>query len=262
MPFGADPEEPYATLRPILAVVIPEATLFERFDPAVVKLPPAEAAIAAALRYNVLAVSRSVSLPWRTASRFRMLETMDDFRRLYPTEERAAQAWNTWVLEPDIADANADAVATTLSKHLSVSPEIARDSEELRRQGTVLLMAAFETFIRDINVIWNGKRQGFKDALCEILSDHADVEAALKALDLWKLYQDRHAIAHRCGIVDEKYIQLTGSSMRVGDRLVVGTDEMHHNVFRVVNAAQAMLEAPYVDVVDKPPPQPPESVSD
>ena len=99
----------------------------------------------------------------------------------------------------------------------------------------------------------NGKRQGFKDALCELLPDESDVEAALKRLDLWKLYQDRHVIAHRCGLVDEKYVALTSLQLHAGDRLVIGTEEMHDNLFRVVNAAQEMLEAPFEAPVEKPP---------
>ena len=89
-----------------LGGVIRKRSFFKRYDPATVDLPPEDAAIAEALRHNVLAVSRSVSLPWRMRRDSECLKRWDDFPPpLYPTEGRAAQAWNMWVQAPGIDDA-------------------------------------------------------------------------------------------------------------------------------------------------------------
>ena len=42
---------------------------------------------------------------------------------------------------------------------------------------------------------------------------------------MWRLWQRRHLIVHKRGLVDQSYINKTGDALKVGSRLVItGTD--------------------------------------
>lgn len=52
--------------------------------------------------------------------------------------------------------------------------------------------------------------------------------------DLWTLYQRRHLIVHRRGVIDRAYLENSGDSGTLGSRIVVRPSELEHNVTGVV----------------------------
>lgn len=82
-----------------------------------------------------------------------------------------------------------------------------------------------------------------KAVMLPVLGSEPGVDAALGEETLWVLCQQRHLIVHRRGFVDARYIEATGESRRVGERLVVGPDDLEAQLTKVVSAGRALLAA-------------------
>jgi hypothetical protein len=52
-----------------------------------------------------------------------------------------------------------------------------------------------------------------------VLYPRAELAEALGRKDLWELYQKRHLIVHRRGIIDQAYLDATGRAEAVGTEL-------------------------------------------
>lgn len=82
-----------------------------------------------------------------------------------------------------------------------------------------------------------------KAVMLPALNSEPDVGAALEDKTLWVLCQQRHLIVHRRGIVDARYIDATGETRKVGDRLVITPDDLESQLGKVVSAGRALLSA-------------------
>jgi len=105
-----------------------------------------------------------------------------------------------------------------------------RLSEELYSKMPSTPPAPFNVFQR----IEHGSRQ-WKDACGKGYEDWLD-SAEMKELNL--LFQRRHLLAHKDGIVDDKYIQKTGdNSYKVGQRIVIKDSDVRRLVELITKLA-------------------------
>jgi hypothetical protein len=172
--------------------------------------------------------------------------------------------------------------------------EVKLASQELLRQGLVLLWGAFEVLSRDLFITYLNSnpskvsmlstnpetRTKFElkslklDLIAEYgfnlsphmgdilgssndLSDLATIKSIYKVLfpsnsqlrealddyNLWLLNHRRHLIVHHRGIVDSKYIQNTGDTVKVGDILKTPPEDLEKYLSVVLNAGQCLLLA-------------------
>ena len=69
------------------------------------------------------------------------------------------------------------------------------------------------------------------------------LRTALTQRDLWTLFQRRHLIVHRRGIVDRRYLEATGEGREMGARLAITPQELTKHLGVVVEAAGALVAA-------------------
>jgi len=82
-----------------------------------------------------------------------------------------------------------------------------------------------------------------KAVMLPAVNSDSDVEAALGERKLWVLCQQRHLIVHRRGVVDARYVEATGETRQIGDRLAVTPSELESQIEGVVNAGRVLLIA-------------------
>lgn len=82
-----------------------------------------------------------------------------------------------------------------------------------------------------------------RDVLSALLPNSAQLHAAMAAPSLWLLWQRRHVIVHRRGMVDNQFIVNTGSGSASGSRLSVESDDVDEALLTVKNAAVALMRA-------------------
>lgn len=82
-----------------------------------------------------------------------------------------------------------------------------------------------------------------KAVMLPALNAEPDVEAALANKVLWVLCQQRHLIVHRRGVVDARYLDVTGEKRKIGERLVIKPDDLEVQLKKVVNAGHVLLAA-------------------
>jgi hypothetical protein len=80
-----------------------------------------------------------------------------------------------------------------------------------------------------------------KAVMLPALQSDSELEATLSEKTLWVLCQQRHLIVHRRGVVDSRYLQMTGESRQIGQRLVVTPDELEAQIDSVIVAGRALL---------------------
>jgi hypothetical protein len=71
--------------------------------------------------------------------------------------------------------------------------------------------------------------------------DSQDLVKLIQDERLWKLCKSRHLIVHRRGIIDQKYIDETGSPVSIGATLNIAPCELETYIQAVEDAAGAML---------------------
>lgn len=69
------------------------------------------------------------------------------------------------------------------------------------------------------------------------------LRTALAQRDLWTLFQRRHLIVHRRGIVDRRYLEATGDPLEIRARLAINPQELTRYLGVVVEAAGALVSA-------------------
>jgi hypothetical protein len=84
---------------------------------------------------------------------------------------------------------------------------------------------------------------GMKDVLSTLLPKADHLHSALAANELWILWQRRHLIVHRRGVVDSQFIANTGASEVVGSRLAVTSKDVDEALGKVEEIAIALLAA-------------------
>jgi len=77
-----------------------------------------------------------------------------------------------------------------------------------------------------------------------LFSANTKLSTALASSDLWRLFQQRHLVVHRRGIIDKTYCEVTGTSVSsIGSRLVVQPSEFESALTTVITAGAALAEA-------------------
>jgi hypothetical protein len=61
--------------------------------------------------------------------------------------------------------------------------------------------------------------------------------------DMWMLNQRRHLFVHRLGFVDAEYLEKTGESIPIGERLSIKSDDVEHYIRAVQRAFVTIAEA-------------------
>jgi hypothetical protein len=82
-----------------------------------------------------------------------------------------------------------------------------------------------------------------KVTLSALFPHDARLRTALNERALWVLFQQRHLIVHRRGVVDRRYLEATGDTRSVGASVVLTPRELNRHVEVVVDAASSLLEA-------------------
>jgi hypothetical protein len=73
-------------------------------------------------------------------------------------------------------------------------------------------------------------------AVYAVLFPYAGLIRTLAHRDLWTLYQRRHLIVHRRGVVDQAYIDATGEAHAVGNHLVVSPEDFEAGLGVVISS--------------------------
>lgn len=101
------------------------------------------------------------------------------------------------------------------------NPEFVRATSELLSQGTILAWSAVEVLLRQAGARRRVPDGGPRAFAKSIFPEHGTGDAALKAHNVWLLYQQRHILVHRLGVVDQAYLDATGETATVGEKLVL-----------------------------------------
>ena len=80
-----------------------------------------------------------------------------------------------------------------------------------------------------------------KDVLDAIFPKETELRDCLSDPDIWLLWQRRHLIVHRRGIVDQSYLAKTSDVPQLGSRLSVSSGYVEASLLRVVGAATAVV---------------------
>lgn len=81
--------------------------------------------------------------------------------------------------------------------------------------------------------------------VCEVLLDLE--EAARRSLhsgELWKLWQRRHLIVHRRGVVDAAYLAKSGDTLGAGQRLTLTADDIYQAAVILAELGAQLLRVP------------------
>ena len=81
-----------------------------------------------------------------------------------------------------------------------------------------------------------------KVTLLALFPGGARLRAALDNRALWLLFQQRHLIVHRRGVVDRRYREATGDSRSIGTSLVLTPVDLTRHIEVVVEAASSLLK--------------------
>jgi hypothetical protein len=84
---------------------------------------------------------------------------------------------------------------------------------------------------------------GIKTTFVALFSSDSFLREALGERDLWLLFQRRSLIVHRRGIIDQRYIELSGDQQPIGSRLIIRPRELKRYLELVTKAASALISA-------------------
>lgn len=236
---------------------IREEKLFELFDKVHEKLPPAHQEISHAFRHSLVAASEVLSLPFHLAhvSVFRrtmrdcLMDAIEDVEAEgVPEAEKddAVEARLKELMErADEEDRKEDRTTSRIFEEMLAvshySDHHLRTTQELLRQGVVLVWGALEVLVLDCYKLWCGKETDPRKALQEMIPQYASGKEFLKDLELWELYNRRHLIVHRRGIVDAKFVKQTGSKLPIGSEVIVTPAELEDNFDTAVVTAMSII---------------------
>jgi hypothetical protein len=82
-----------------------------------------------------------------------------------------------------------------------------------------------------------------RDVLTGLLPGARDLHDAMAARSLWLLWQHRHVIVHRRGVVDAHFIANTGETAAPGSRITIIGDDVDEAARTVSGVAAALLSA-------------------
>jgi hypothetical protein len=82
--------------------------------------------------------------------------------------------------------------------------------------------------------------QTIKAVFAVLFAGETQLTQALAQRDLWALYQRRHLIVHRRGVIDQSYLGATGEPFAIGTRLVVSPGAFETALSVVVSSGTAV----------------------
>ena len=82
-----------------------------------------------------------------------------------------------------------------------------------------------------------------RDVFGVIFSSNIELITALANPNLWRIWQQRHLIAHKRGVIDKLYIDKTGDAREVGVKLELFGPEIDESAQIILSAALACLRA-------------------
>lgn len=85
--------------------------------------------------------------------------------------------------------------------------------------------------------------QTVKAVYAVLFPDSSDLNPALAHRDLWMLYQRRHLVVHRRGVIDQAYLDATGEALAIGTRLIVTPRAFEGALSVVVSAGVAVARS-------------------
>ncbi len=220
------------------------------------------ARIALAFVHNLTATSTLVSLPFTMASvgvhqrryqailgaeRIRMLkhkhDGLTDEVRDARAREAADQRMREELASKERRTEHACAVLSDLGHHLE-DPVFARAAGELVRQALVLTWGALEVLARDVHHVRFAPAESprVRAALMALLPGEPDARALMQKWNVWLLFNRRHLVVHRCGIVDAEYLDQTGdAAQRIGSMLHVTPEALEGDMRSVAEFGVALL---------------------
>lgn len=74
-----------------------------------------------------------------------------------------------------------------------------------------------------------------------LFPDADDLRTALSDRRLWDLSHQRHLIVHKSGVVDHAYLEATGSSLKIGDLILVSPDEVETKLNASLRIGTALI---------------------
>jgi hypothetical protein len=80
-----------------------------------------------------------------------------------------------------------------------------------------------------------------REVLSALLPGAERLHEAMAGRSLWLLWQRRHLIVHRRGIVDAQFIANTGETAALGSRIAIGSEDVDDAALTVTKAATAVL---------------------
>ncbi|MFZ1949886.1 MAG: hypothetical protein WCF66_05000 [Pseudolabrys sp.] len=81
-----------------------------------------------------------------------------------------------------------------------------------------------------------GSLSDIKDVFRALFPTHSDLHATMKKDGLWLLWQRRHLLVHKRGLVDAAYLKQTGDKQPVGERLRISASHLEE-IFGLVSDA-------------------------
>jgi hypothetical protein len=97
------------------------------------------------------------------------------------------------------------------------------------RLGSVLIAQQDFSDLRTIKAVYS-----------VLFPEGAVLNDALDHRDLWMLFQRRHLIVHRRGVIDQAYLQATGENGAIGTQLTVTPDDFEKALSVVIAAGTAL----------------------
>jgi len=185
-----------------------------------------------------------------TDQRFGLLHVAEKIRaRSFPGQDPAVakatanEIFRKEMATPDGIERMSDLVLAKLATAL-MAKEFSDGARNLLRQSTTLLWGAVEVLVYDLAGEFKLKTDdGIKNTIGRLFPTHADGKEALQKHELWSLFQRRHLIVHRCGVVDTKFLQEVGGSQQPGSVLVLGPKDLDRDLAATLAFGCQLLSA-------------------
>lgn len=215
-----------------------------------IQVPSDLASVFSAFRKNLSLVVNASGVPLRLVNtsvserHFQRFFLAERIRRLNDEDrdttqddrvasERARPKWAAFAASPEGQTILAQDVINELDSHLD-DQNFAIANGELLRMGLAQAWTAVEILIADTFRCRLKKEptKGIKSALADIWVGSGSGEDILRSEGIWDLYQRRHLIVHRKGIVDALYLVETGEKRPLGSVLEITAGDLEDAITR------------------------------
>jgi hypothetical protein len=146
----------------------------------------------------------------------------------------------------------ADVVRCVVNREPSLALQlVSKDPSKKHVRGTVSIetLASYDFSIKDLmgDLLFEEQKldslQRMRDIVSVLFPGASALHAALGNVEIYHLWQRRHLIVHRRGVVDDRFIKITGAGNRIGERLKVTPDKVRSAYTLVVSTGTKLLAA-------------------